>query len=59
MQTIPSTFEQYAAKGHNTNILDPLQNIAAGINYAVARYGSLQNVPGIVELASGGRYVGY
>jgi hypothetical protein len=59
MQTIPSTFHQYAVAGYNSNITDPLSNVAAGIRYSVHRYGSLQNVPGVRALAHGGHYVGY
>lgn len=57
--TIPSTFAAYALPGYNTNILDPLSNLIAGIRYAVSRYGSLLNVPGVEAVASGGSYVGY
>lgn len=59
MQTIPSTFQENAIAGYNSDITDPLSNIIAGVRYAVGRYGSLQNVPGIVKLASGQDYVGY
>jgi hypothetical protein len=58
MQTIPSTFEAYRSRALVDNILDPLANIFAGVNYALANYG-----PGM--LAAGGRhgpggaYVGY
>jgi hypothetical protein len=38
MQTIPSTFKQYALPGYNSNIHDPLSNLVAGIRYAQARY---------------------
>jgi hypothetical protein len=38
MQTIPSTFKQYALKGYDSNIHDPLSNLVAGIRYAQARY---------------------
>ena len=34
MQTIPSTFKEYALKGLDTNIHDPLSNLVAGIRYA-------------------------
>ncbi|MFN8551490.1 MAG: transglycosylase SLT domain-containing protein [Candidatus Obscuribacterales bacterium] len=39
MQTIPSTFRQYALKGFDSNIHDPLSNLIAGIRYAQDRYG--------------------
>lgn len=33
MQTIPSTFKQYALKGYDQNINDPLSNLVAAIRY--------------------------
>ena len=59
MQTIGGTFSSNHVQGTSNNIFDPVANIAAGVNYAVNRYGSLQEVPGIKALASGGSYVGY
>lgn len=59
MQTIPSTFQKYALAGYNSNIDDPLSNVIAGIRYANARYGSLENVPGVRNVNEGLRYVGY
>lgn len=44
MQTIPSTFQAYHQAGTSFNILDPIANIAAGINYIRARYGDISNV---------------
>jgi len=58
MQTIDSTFSEYSAKDHK-DIWNPVDNAIAAINYAVARYGSLSNVPGIKSLANGGGYIGY
>lgn len=58
MQTIPSTFNQYASPGHG-NIVNPVDNIMAGCKYAIARYGSLDSVPGVVAVEHGGSYVGY
>lgn len=58
MQTIPDTFAAYMLPGHG-NILNPIDNIIAGIRYIMARYGSVFNVPGIVSMAHGGPYVGY
>ncbi|OMH30657.1 transglycosylase SLT domain-containing protein [Tersicoccus sp. Bi-70] len=48
MQVIGATFRQYMEPGHG-NVLDPVDNILASINYTRARYGSLQagwNLPG-------------
>jgi hypothetical protein len=66
MQTIPPTFHSYKdrsgqveAAGHSNSIKDPLANLVAGINYASARYGSIQHVPGIRSLARGGDYRPY
>ncbi|RMI29538.1 transglycosylase SLT domain-containing protein [Nocardia stercoris] len=58
MQTIDSTFNAYALPGHQ-NIWDPVDNIIAGVRYAIHRYGSLDAVPGIAHLHSGQGYVGY
>ena len=59
MQTIPTTFQAYAIPGHDRNITDPLSNLVAGIRYAVHRYGSLQQVPGVQALARNDDYRGY
>jgi uncharacterized protein YukE len=58
MQTIDPTFDGYKLPGHG-DIWNPVDNICAGVNYAVSRYGSLANVPGIKAMASGGDYRGY
>jgi SLT domain-containing protein len=58
MQTIDSTFYAHALPGH-TNIWNPVDNIIAGVRYAIGRYGSIDNVPGIVRLHEGMSYVGY
>lgn len=42
MQTIGPTFRSYAEPGYGSNILDPLSNILASINYTLATYGSLK-----------------
>jgi SLT domain-containing protein len=59
MQEIPSTFQSNALPGYNSNILDPVSNIAAGIRYINSRYGGIANVPGVKAVAKGGSYVGY
>ena len=58
MQCIDSTFSSNAVPGHN-DIYNPVDNILAGVRYAIGRYGSLSNVPGVKAVASGGSYVGY
>ena len=58
MQTIGPTFNAYKLPGHD-NIRDPIDNIIAGVRYAISRYGSISNVPGIVAVHRGGNYVGY
>ncbi|HEY9724396.1 MAG TPA: NlpC/P60 family protein [Oscillatoriaceae cyanobacterium] len=58
MQTIQPTFDANKLPGHG-DIRNPVDNIIAGVRYALGRYGSLSNVPGIKSLASGGSYVGY
>ena len=58
MQTIPPTFERYHLPGHN-EILDPVDNIIAGVRYAVDRYGSVSQVPGVLSLHAGRDYRGY
>ncbi len=58
MQTIPPTFDAYKLPGHDT-ITNPVDNIIAGVRYAVDKYGSVSNVPGLVALRNGQEYVGY
>jgi uncharacterized protein YukE len=58
MQTIDPTFNSYKLPGHG-DIWNPVDNICAGVNYAISRYGSLDNVPGIKAMAAGGDYRGY
>jgi Transglycosylase SLT domain len=58
MQTIPPTFYAYAEPGH-TNIFNPVDNTAASVNYQFARYGSPNNVPGVVSIRAGGPYLPY
>ncbi|HKB32019.1 MAG TPA: WXG100 family type VII secretion target [Streptosporangiaceae bacterium] len=58
MQCIQPTFNAYALPGHG-NIYNPVDNIIAGVRYALARYGSLDNVPGVAAVHNGQPYVGY
>lgn len=56
--TIDSTFNAHKLPGHD-DIWNPVDNAAAAIRYAISRYGSLENVPGIKSMSKGGKYVGY
>lgn len=58
MQTIPGTFAAYAMAGHK-DIWNPVDNIAAGVRYAMSKYKSLDNVPGVKAVKAGKPYVGY
>lgn len=58
MQTIDPTFNSNKLGGYN-DIYNPVHNILAGVRYAIRRYGSIANVPGIRNLNSGRGYVGY
>jgi hypothetical protein len=58
MQTIRPTFAAHELPGHG-DIHDPVDNIIAGVRYAIARYGSVSQVPGVRALAHGHGYVGY
>ena len=58
MQTIGSTFRRHAVPGHD-DIFNPVDNMAAGIQYAMLRYGSLQDVPGVRSKSRGHHYRGY
>ncbi len=58
MQTIGPTFDAYKLPGYD-NIRDPVSNIIAGVRYAISRYGSISNVPGVVDVHNGRAYVGY
>lgn len=58
MQTIGPTFNSNKLPGHD-NILNPVDNIIAGVRYAVKRYGSLENVPGVKAVSRGQAYRGY
>lgn len=58
MQTIDPTFNAYKLPGYD-NIWNPVHNIIAAVRYAITRYGSLANVPGVKSVRSGGKYRGY
>ena len=58
MQMLPSTFAAHAQPGH-ADILDPVDNLSAAIDYIKDRYGDPSNTPGLRALARGDHYVGY
>jgi SLT domain-containing protein len=58
-QTTPATFRAYCLPGYCSDITDPVSNIVAGVRYALARYGSLGNVPGVAAVHDGLPYIGY
>jgi hypothetical protein len=58
MQMLPSTFAAHAQPGHG-NILDPVDNLSAAIDYIRGRYGDPASTPGLRALARGDHYVGY
>jgi TP901 family phage tail tape measure protein len=58
MQTIPTTFAAWRSPSLPNNIVDPLANIYAGINYAYNRYGTSM-LAGGGRHTSGGAYMGY
>ena len=58
MQCIDSTFDAYRLPGHG-DIFNPVDNIIAGVRYAISRYGSISSVPGVRDVKQGGTYVGY
>ena len=41
------------------NIFDPAANIYAALAYGIARYGSIQSIPGVKSIAAGGSYRPY
>ncbi|MFC7380826.1 transglycosylase SLT domain-containing protein [Sphaerisporangium rhizosphaerae] len=58
MQTIDPTFDRWSLPGHR-DIYNPVDNIIAGVRYAIERYGSVSNVPGVVGTKNGTGYRGY
>jgi soluble lytic murein transglycosylase-like protein len=58
MQTIDSTFSEHHLPGYDS-IYAPVDNIIAGTRYAIDRYGSISNVPGVRAVQNGNDYVGY
>ncbi len=57
-QVIGPTFHAYALPGHR-DIWNPVDNMIAAFRYAIGRYGSMNNIPGVVAVRQGGSYMGY
>jgi len=57
-QVIGPTFDAYALPGHH-HIWNPVDNMVAAFHYAISRYGSMNNIPGVVSVRHGGSYMGY
>ncbi len=57
-QVIGPTFHAYALPAHH-NIWNPVDNMIAAFRYAISRYGSMNNIPGVVAVRHGGSYMGY
>ena len=57
MQMLPSTFAAHAPSG--ADILNPVDNLTAAIDYIRDRYGDPSSTPGLRALGRGERYVGY
>jgi hypothetical protein len=57
-QTIRPTFDAYSLPGHR-DIWNPVDNMVAAFRYAISKYGSMSDIPGVVAVRHGGAYVGY
>lgn len=57
-QVIGPTFHAYALRGYG-DIWNPVDNMIAAFRYAISRYGSMNNIPGVAAVRHGGSYVGY
>jgi hypothetical protein len=57
-QVIGPTFSAYSLPGHG-NIWNPVDNMIAAFRYAISRYGSMNDIPGVMAVRGGGSYVGY
>ena len=57
-QTIGPTFHAYKLHGYG-DIWNPGDNMIAAFRYAISRYGSMNNIPGVVAVRQGGSYIGY
>lgn len=59
VQVIQPTFDAYKSSDLADDIWDPAANIFAGMNYGIDRYGSIQQIPGVASVNSGGPYEPY
>lgn len=59
MQVIGKVFDAYRQPALANDIFDPAANVAAGITYAIHRYGGITRIPGVMSVAAGHHYVPY
>lgn len=59
VQVIQPTFNTYHSSQLPNDIWDPAANIYAGMNYGINTYGSIQQIPGVASVNSGGPYRPY
>jgi SLT domain-containing protein len=57
-QVIGPTFHAYRLHGYG-DIWNPVDNMVAAFRYAISRYGSMNDIPGVVAVRQGGSYIGY
>jgi hypothetical protein len=57
-QVIQPTFKAYHLRGYG-DIWNPVDNMIAAFRYAIDRYGSMSNIPGVAAVRGGGSYMGY
>jgi hypothetical protein len=57
-QVIQPTFKAYHLRGFG-DIWNPVDNMIAAFRYAIDRYGSMSNIPGVAAVRGGGSYMGY
>jgi SLT domain-containing protein len=59
VQVIQPTFDMYRSRDLPNDLFDPDANLYAGLAYGIARYGSIEEIPGIKSVMNGGIYVPY
>jgi len=59
VQVIQPTFDMYRSPDLPDDLFDPAANLYAGLAYGIARYGSIEEIPGIKSVMNGGIYEPY